>query len=261
MTIFISVVSHNHKSMIRDLGSIEKLSKEANVQVIIKNNTNESFSDFCRHNIYVVDSCKGSGFAKNNNLNFAFAINELKAKNDDYFIAVNPDVIISYEDIMHLVESMRNDQCVFSTVNLYKNADMTVSDDSIRNFPAFKDFLGSFLGFKNKTCLDKMSINEPCEIEWCSGALMAFKVSYYKELGGFDERYFMYCEDIDICHRSFINGVKVKYYPNVKAIHLAQHKNKKIYSRHFYWHVKSTIRFLCKTKFSQPRTIHTERRI
>ena len=48
-------------------------------------------------------------------------------------------------------------------------------------------------------------------------------MSYYRQLNGFDERYFMYCEDIDICYRSCkIHGKRVMYFPNIKAVHLSK---------------------------------------
>ena len=55
----------------------------------------------------------------------------------------------------------------------------------------------------------------------------------------------MYCEDIDICNRAdIVYGEKLVYIPSVKAVHLARHKNKKILSKHFFWHLKSIVRYL-----------------
>lgn len=251
MTVYISVVSHNHKAMIKKIGSIEKILKKSNIHVLLKNNTKENFDNIFTSNytnLHIIDYPKGQGFAANNNILFKYAKNILKAKDEDYFLILNPDVDIKVEDIIKLVAQMKNDKCLLSTINLYKNTDLTVPDNSIRNFPGFSNFLFSFLGFKNKSCLDKSLIKNPQYIEWCSGAFMAFRVSYYEELEGFDEGYFMYCEDIDICYRSYLRNNLVKYYPDIKAIHFAQHNNKKIYSRHFVWHVKSMLRFLMKKR-------------
>ncbi|WP_017026544.1 hypothetical protein, partial [Vibrio rumoiensis] len=136
------------------------------------------------------------------------------------------------------------DQVPIAAINLFKDYDKTSYDNSVRSFPSFLQFVSSFLGGKNTSILDKKSILKPTNVDWAAGSFLAFKASYYKKLGGFDENYFMYCEDIDICYRSMKMGSPVMYYPQFEAIHLAKHANRKILSRHFYWHVSSVIRFL-----------------
>ncbi|EGR3506856.1 glycosyl transferase family 2, partial [Vibrio parahaemolyticus] len=77
---------------------------------------------------------------------------------------------------------------------------------------------------------------------------IAIKAIHYKKLNGFDENYFMYCEDIDLCYRSKQEGESVLYLPNISAIHFAAHNNRKLLSKHFYWHLKSVFRFLITSK-------------
>lgn len=115
-------------------------------------------------------------------------------------------------------------------------------------FPSLKHFIKSFLGLGNSSIVDKSKIIEPCHIDWAAGSFLAIQSCHYLKLGGFDEKYFMYCEDIDICYRSFLMNIPVKYYPAIHAIHLAKHANRKIFSKHFYWHFSSAIRFLLTKK-------------
>ena len=61
--------------------------------------------------------------------------------------------------------------------------------------------MSSFLFQKNKTIIDKFSLNEESFTDWAAGSLLLFSADTYKKLNGFDEKYFMYCEDIDICYR------------------------------------------------------------
>lgn len=63
---------------------------------------------------------------------------------------------------------------------------------------------------------------------------------------GFDERYYMYCEDIDLCYRLKLKKIKLVYLPQFKAIHLAMHENRKILSKAFRWHVSNAIYFIIK---------------
>jgi len=59
----------------------------------------------------------------------------------------------------------------------------------------------------------------------------------------------MYCEDIDVCMRSFYKfGNRVLFVPSLRAVHLAEHASRSLFSPHFYWHIKSIFRYL-RVKF------------
>jgi len=57
------------------------------------------------------------------------------------------------------------------------------------------------------------------EVDWVQGSAMLIKRSLFEELAGFDERFFMYFEDIDLCRRIWQTGLKVFYYPEAIMIH------------------------------------------
>ncbi len=57
------------------------------------------------------------------------------------------------------------------------------------------------------------------EVDWVSGAALFIRREVYKQLGGFDEQFFMYCEDTDLCYRARQAGYKVIYYPEPKIKH------------------------------------------
>lgn len=123
---------------------------------------------------------------------------------------------------------------------------MTTYDNSVRSFPNLITFVSSYLGFGNKTILDKSKIKEDCLVDWAAGSFLAFRACLYEQIEGFDIKYFMYCEDIDICYKAQCVGHKLMFFPSLKGVHLAQHANRNLFSMHFIWHVKSSIRFLIK---------------
>ena len=243
MAIFISVVSHGHGRLISNLGCLEKLAVDHTV--VVKSNIggddlhalNEMSS------VHWIDSSYGLGFGANNNIIYEYCKRELSLSSDDYFLVLNPDVIISEESLRDLVLKMDAENKRLSTINLFKNDSYSEYDNSIRHFPTLLQFASSFLGLGNKTIIDKSNINTRTDVDWGAGSFLCFKASHYEELKGFDERYFMYCEDIDICYRSHLMNVAVVYYPEIRAIHLAKHANRKVLSKHFIWHVSSVIRF------------------
>ena len=57
------------------------------------------------------------------------------------------------------------------------------------------------------------------EVDWVSGAALFIRRVVYEQLGGFDERFFMYCEDTDLCYRAWQAGYRVIYYPEPKIVH------------------------------------------
>ena len=85
--------------------------------------------------------------------------------------------------------------------------------------------------------------DKPIEVDAVSGAALAIRKNIFKQIGGFDERFFMYYEDNDICLRTKKRGYKVVYYPLVQVVHLQggslsnDYYRKKFYyqSQNYYW--------------------------
>lgn len=247
MNIFISVVSHGHAELLKRLNCVHNLA--VNFTVVVKSNVREELAGYCKsNNIHYIDDSYGLGFGANNNIIYRYCCEHLDMLDSDYFVVLNPDVIIDKESIDDLVGKMEKANNALGAINLYKDEQHQISDDSIRHFPSLSQFIASFLGYGNSSKIDKNTINEPTQVDWAAGSFLCFKAELYKKLNGFNEAYFMYCEDIDICYRTYKLGYKVVFFPSIKAIHLAEHANRKLFSKHLYWHVVSVIRFLV-TKF------------
>jgi len=244
MSIYISVVSHGHGDLIKNLSCLSNLARYFTVVVKLNRKEKNLISYLRMHNINCIDESYQLGFGHNNNIIYSFCISKLCMKDEDYFIVFNPDVISSKESILDLVEFMSSNNIYLASVNLFKDKEFTISDDSVRTFPHLSQFINSFLGFRNSSIVDKSILRKPVVVDWAAGSFLAFKASHYGRLNGFDEKYFMYCEDIDICFRSKAIGVPVFFHPNIKMQHLAGHANRSLFSKHFYWHVTSVIRFL-----------------
>lgn len=77
-------------------------------------------------------------------------------------------------------------------------------------------------------------------VDWVSGACMVFSSRVWSALGGFDERYFLYCEDVDLCLRLKLIGLKLVKAP-VSIVHAGQRASGRS-SQHLFWHVQSLLR-------------------
>ncbi|ENE7486174.1 glycosyltransferase [Escherichia albertii] len=247
MQISISVVSHGHFSIIDTLGCIDELSKKNWIKICIVDNIGESgFNTWCEErNIIYIKNNKKLGFGRNNNIAFDKLKNSSEHEEYQYFLVLNPDVSITIEQLEKLMLEVVENQIRFCCINLFKDFRYSDYDNSIRNYPGLFDFISSFVFSINKTIINKSCISHPQYVDWASGSFLLFDSKLFESLSGFDEKYFMYCEDIDICFRARLKeNCKLLYMPEIKAVHLAAHNNRKILSRHFIWHVRSIFRYL-----------------
>jgi len=81
----------------------------------------------------------------------------------------------------------------------------------------------------------------PTVPHWIPGLFMMFRSDAYREIGGFDERFFMYGEDFDICARTQLAGWKLQVAENLLARHDAQRASRTD-AKHLYWHVTSLLK-------------------
>ena len=80
----------------------------------------------------------------------------------------------------------------------------------------------------------------PARAQWASGAFIAFNSAAFRGIAGFDERYFMYCEDVDICLRLQLAGYQLAR-ADTTVVHHAKRQSLKNF-RHLAWHVCSLLR-------------------
>ncbi|MEP9271228.1 glycosyltransferase family 2 protein [Enterobacter hormaechei] len=243
--IYLSVVSHGHLDIIRSLDSLPQLAKDDDFKICIKDNLNShELHDYCKsNNIDYITTNEMLGFGANNNVIYEYYSNEIKE--DDYFVILNPDVKVDSTTLKKAIDKMALQHINLATINLFRNEELTIYDNSIRKFPSLIDFVKSYMIGKNTTIIDKSKIHQPEYVDWAAGSFLIFKSDLFKKLKGFNETYFMYCEDIDICWRANKHySERVLYYPDLMGIHYAQFSNRRFFSKHFFWHVKSIVTFL-----------------
>src|SRR5439155_2634693 len=66
---------------------------------------------------------------------------------------------------------------------------------------------------------DERKYEQPRSAEWVSGACLMVRRSALEELGGWDEDFFLYSEDIDLCRRLWRSGRKVRFEPSATSVH------------------------------------------
>ena len=95
--------------------------------------------------------------------------------------------------------------------------------------------------------------------DWVNAACLVMPLSVWKALNGFDQAYFMYCEDVDFCLRARLAG-----YPLVRAETVVEHAAQRASSRswrHLYWHIRSLVRLWASSAFWRARHLLQEGRV
>jgi N-acetylglucosaminyl-diphospho-decaprenol L-rhamnosyltransferase len=247
-TFYISVVSHGHDDLI--MSNIDLVSLlGTNCVVVVKDNLkSDNLMKYCSsvgfHYITTNEKC---GFGENNNIVFKYC-QDLGMSNDDYFVTLNPDVIIDSSNFQRMQGQIEKSAFSISAPKLFSDKSHTVIERSVRQFPNVFSILRPFLGKPVNKPYDLYLLNSDIKCDWASGAFLVFSSSIYGKLLGFDNSYFMYFEDVDICYRAQKEyGYRVNYLSAVHATHFGGYQNRNVFSQHFFWYLKSLINFLRKT--------------
>ncbi|KJY84165.1 hypothetical protein TW81_05035 [Vibrio galatheae] len=244
--LIVGIVSHGHYDYISsneeliDIGFIE------NVEIVVKDNLGDSnLAEYCEINNYTYiasESCLG--FGENNNSIFRYALESLDASGSDWFIILNPDVEIKKNDFSTLISELNGALGDFYAPNLFKDVSHSIPENSARLFATYKCLFNPFLGKSiNKPYLKERLVDKQT-IEWASGAFLCIKFCAFQKVGGFDSKYFMYFEDVDLCYRLREHGIPLRFLKNVKAVHKGEYRNRSIFSKHFRWYLSSLFKFL-----------------
>ncbi|CAM3775197.1 Rhamnosyltransferase WbbL [Vibrio aerogenes CECT 7868] len=248
MRIIVSTISHHHTEMIIHLASLKKLAKADDIVVLCRDNAkSRELREYClENNIIYLANHQPQGFARNNNLNFRYYLQNLAPQKDDFFLLLNPDIEITPNTIPELRMSLMTSEKELIVGNLFLERSWMVPDDNIRLYPRFRQFVRTYLFGDRSTMIDRRNQTLPKPgTYWASGAFLALRAGLYQDLGGLDERFYMYCEDIDFSRRALSMGLTIKLAENVKALHWRQRASKKLLSKFFFWHVMSVMKYCC----------------
>ncbi|AOT09689.1 glycosyltransferase family 2 protein [Pseudoalteromonas luteoviolacea] len=244
--LIVGIVSHGHYDYISNNTELTEIAKLDYVDVVVKDNIGDDrLRDYCdAHNFDYIISSSPLGFGDNNNSIFDYATDQLHAKGDDWFIIFNPDVEITLQDFKLLANELNKGQNQFYAPNLFKDTQYTVPENSIRYFATYKDLFNPFLLKPINRPYKKDELQDQQAVDWASGAFLCIQFSAFEDVGGFDSKYFMYYEDVDLCFRLKQQNQPLKFLKGVKAVHKGEYKNRSVFSKHFRWYLSSLFKFL-----------------
>lgn len=215
----ISIVNYNAGVyLLNCLESLRKVENELEFDVYVVDNgsSDNSFKD-------AQEKFKEFKFIKSeSNLGFGKAHNLiLKNLKTPYVLTLNPDCEMMPGSLRYVYEFMEKNTEVGVSSCRVEKSDGTLDKASHRGFPTPLAALMYFV-FRNDRLyhLTNKNMKESHEVDSVVGAFMFMRKNVLDKVGYFDEDYFLYGEDIDLCFRIKKAGFKIFYLPNVKVIHV-----------------------------------------
>lgn len=220
MDLSIIIVNYKSKEKIRTcLNSILNSDLDGlNYEIIlVENNSGDDLNELIVNikNITLIKSKKNLGMGGGNNL----GINQAKG---EFILVLNPDTELKNNSIKILLEYLKNNLDVAIVGPKLLNSDMSLQY-SCAFFPRpwTPIFRRTFIGRFFKEHLDwflmtNFSHNDLLDVDWLMGSCLLIR---RQDFPGFDDRFFMYFEDIDICRQSWHNGKRVVYNPRAEVVH------------------------------------------
>jgi hypothetical protein len=230
--ITVSIVSHGHGAMVGRLLSQLRTCPEV-TRVVLTRNVPEPSAPPADALAEVIENPSPKGFGANHNAAFARC-------REPFFCVLNPDIELVGNPFPALLRCL-DDQGIALAAPSIVAPDGRV-EDSARHFPTLASLARKALGGHDGRWT--IPPGQPMVFpDWVAGMFMLFRSTAYRQLQGFDEGYFLYYEDVDICARIRQAGLKVGLCTSARAIHDARRESRRSL-RHLRWHLASMGRYL-----------------
>jgi GT2 family glycosyltransferase len=205
---------------------------------------------FSKDEIEYISMSRNVGFGSGHNI-ILDKINNISK----FHLILNPDVSFEKHVIINLISELKKNKEVTMIAPKVLFPDKkhqyscrrypTVFELFARRFTFLKPFLKPVI-YKG-TYRDK-NLDEPFFADYITGCFHLYRTDDFIRLKGFDERYFLYMEDVDICKKIDIIGKKKLYYPNEEIIHVLKQGSSKDFNL-LLRHTSSAIKYFLKWGF------------
>jgi N-acetylglucosaminyl-diphospho-decaprenol L-rhamnosyltransferase len=232
----ISIVSHNHGSLVRLLlADLNRLESRRRATVLLTLNVageEIDLREFDQLSIRVIRNAAPKGFGANHNQAFRLCSTE-------WFAVVNPDVRMPDDSFLSMLDTADQDPRIALVAPIVVDGDGRV-EDSVRANLSPLSLLRRVL-FRTGAPHSEAQAPLARGFRWYAGMFLLFRAAAFRAVGGFDERFFLYCEDYDICARMHLARHSLKLDRNARVVHMARRDSHQSF-RHLRWHVQSLLR-------------------
>lgn len=224
----ISIIILNYKSRGLTLNCIKSI-KEADFNnlkyeiIVVDNNSKDSIREILSwqyQDVKFIQNKRNIGMGAGNNVG-------IKAATGKYIVIMNPDTIAFIDTFKKMYEFMESNPGVGLAGPKQFYPDKTVQNSCFRWYklltPIYRrTFLGKLkFGKKdlNRFLMKNFDHNSSREVDWLLGSFLFCRTKALERVGRFDERFFLYFEDTDLCQRFWQKGWEIVYFPESRIIH------------------------------------------
>jgi N-acetylglucosaminyl-diphospho-decaprenol L-rhamnosyltransferase len=217
----VVVVSYNSRDELREC--IEPLTRDSSSHVIVVDNASSDDS------LGSVRDLPAELVALDENGGFAHGCNEgWRRGGAPYVLFLNPDARIEPAGLARLVEVLEGNERAGLVAPRLVN-DHGGLEYSQRRFPRLRSTYSRALflhrlfpmsSWSDEVVRNPERYEEPGSTEWVAGACVLVGRDVLERIDGWDESFFLYCEDIDLCKRIQTAGFEVRYEPSAVAVHM-----------------------------------------
>ena len=247
ITASIVVYKENFKVLEKAIDSFLGSPLSKKLYIIDNSPSNEFKNKIQNDSVEYIYSNKNLGFGKGHNS----ILHKLSSENKFHLI-LNPDVSFHPEILEKLVLKMESNESISMIAPRVLNTNNELLYTA-RRYPSLFELIFRFLGiFKKFTTIGEyknQNHKQSFSPDFVQGSFMLFKTEDLLRLEGFDERYFMYMDDVDICRKIDLSGKRKLYFPATEIIHTHRKGSSKEF-RLFFIHISSIIKYFIKWGFS-----------
>jgi GT2 family glycosyltransferase len=232
----ISIIIVNYKVpefIMQAISSIKAAAAAANAEIIVVDNASEDQSKEIIGGqfpeVLFIGLKKNIGFGKACNIG-------VRHSHGEYLLFLNPDTLISHNTLEVCLRFMAGHPDIGILGPKIINPDGSLQSGCRRSFPtplnSFYYLFGLARLFPHSKRFGAYNLNYldsdlSLEVDAVAGSFMFMRRVVFKEIDGFDEAFFMYGEDLDLCAKVKQNGYKVWYHPETRIIHFKAQSSRK----------------------------------
>ena len=243
--VSVLIVTFNNSRTIKDCldSLINQDSNEIEILVFDNNSTDRTIAILNNYElINVVESSR--------NLGFAATVNRLAAlAKGEFLFILNPDCQCPPGLIKSLLAFAQQHPGAISPALTFPDGSI---QPSAREFPDYNNIIFArrsplyLLGFKRLKNAGFITPSGPTRVPVVSATALLVPKKIFDEIGRFDERFFLYFEDIDLCKRLNQKGIDIWYLPDIKIIHQLRASSQRRSFKALFYHHLSVFKYFTK---------------
>lgn len=224
--VSIVILSYNKRQLTVDcLTSLNKnIPHDQYETIVVDNASSDDSVEYIRKHfpkVKLIENTRNAGFAGGCNLGAKHAKGE-------FILFLNNDAAIGENPLPEMVKTFSEDEKIGVVGGLLTNLNGSLQ----RSYGNFYTILNvAYLLFAGESGeLKRLQSKEVIETDWVSGGFMMVRRTVFQKVTGFNESYFMYIEDMDLCYRIKKSNYKIMFTPLVKIKHIGQASTNKTFA-------------------------------